>query len=67
MAKLKSIRCEYGTSFQTGGPNGVWHKVGCAVELELENNDNSKKVKEMAWNTVVEEIEKQIEDIQKNF
>ncbi|WMU07969.1 hypothetical protein vBCtySFA88_00037 [Clostridium phage vB_CtyS-FA88] len=67
MAKLKSIRCEYGTSFQTGGLNGVWHKVGCTVELELEDKDNTKKVKEMAWNTVVEEIEKQIEDIQKNF
>jgi len=63
MAKVKAFRAGYGTSFQTGGQNGPWHKVTCEIEIEIEGNDNVEDVKRKAWNTVEAEVEKQVDEI----
>jgi len=59
MAKVKSFKAEYGMSVELGG---VWNKFYCGIELELENGDDTQDVKKKAWNTVVLEVEKQVED-----
>ena len=60
MAKLKSVRVEFGVSVSTG-PNS-WIKAGAAAEIELDNpNDKTDDVYEMAWNRVVHEVNKQIQ------
>lgn len=64
MAKMKSFKAEFGLSVEIGG---IWHKYYAGVEIECEPNDDTKKVKEMAWNTVISEVEKQIEDTRKQY
>lgn len=61
MAKIISFRAEYGTSVEI---KGIWHKLYAAIEVAPESDDEPMdQVKEKAWNTVVHEVEKQIEDI----
>lgn len=60
MARVLSFRAEYGTSVEV---KGVWHKLYAAVEVAPEGDEDVAEVKEKAWNTVVTEIENQIEDI----
>jgi len=59
MVKVRSFKAEYGMSVEL---NGVWNKFYCGIELELENEDDTQDVKKKAWNTVVLEVEKQVED-----
>lgn len=60
MAKVISFRAEYGTSVEV---KGVWHKLYAAIEVAPEGDEPIAEVKEKAWNTVVHEVEKQVEDI----
>ena len=60
MAKIKTFRAEYGTSVEV---KGTWHKLNCAVEIEIEAADNFAEVKEKAWNTVYAELEKQLAEL----
>lgn len=60
MAKMKSIKVAYGTSIQL---KGQWSKFYTEVEIEIENGDDTDKIKETAWNTCYCEIEKQIQDL----
>jgi len=63
MASIKSIKAEYGASVEY---KGVWHKFNFGIELELEKGEDSAKIKEKAWNTCEQEIEKQIQQIISN-
>lgn len=60
MAKLVNFRAEYGTSVEI---KGAWHKFSCAAEVEFSEGDNISEVKERVWNTVVVEIEKQVQEL----
>jgi hypothetical protein len=60
MAKLKSFRAEAGISLDI---KGTWYKFYCGVELEMEEGDNSAEVKQKAWNTVHQELEKQVLEV----
>jgi hypothetical protein len=60
MAKLKSFKVEYGSSVEI---KGTWHKFNCGVELEIEDGDDTDAVKKRAWNTVYNEIEKQVSEL----
>lgn len=60
MAKVKSFKAEYGLSIQI---KDNWHKFSCSLETEIEPNDDIKRVKEMTWNTVIVEIEKQVKEV----
>jgi len=62
MAKLKEFSCGIGISVEKSG--GVWWKINSSVTIELENGDDSKKVKEMAWATVEDEVQKKMEEIE---
>lgn len=62
MAKLKTFKAEAGISLEL---QGTWYKFHCGVEIEIEPNDDPNKVKEMAWNTVSRELEKQVEEVTK--
>lgn len=60
MAKLKSVKVEFGVSVSTG-PNS-WIKAGASAEIELDNpNDKTDEVYDMAWNRVVHEVNTQIQ------
>lgn len=60
MAKVKSFGAIYGLSFEV---DGAWHKFSSSIEVELCEGDDTDKVKEMAWNTVVEEVGKKVKDV----
>ena len=60
MAKVKSFGASYGLSFEV---NGSWHKFGAEIEIELEKDDDTDKVKELAWNTVVSEVSKKAREV----
>jgi hypothetical protein len=64
VAKVKAFRAEYGSSIEI---QGVWHKIHCAVEIELDKNEQTPEkiaeIKEKAWNTVIVEVEKQFKEI----
>lgn len=60
MAKLKEFSASYGTTIER---NGVYHKLSASVTIEMEEGDKSDQVKDMAWNTVYTEIEKQLRDL----
>jgi hypothetical protein len=60
MPKVKSISASYGSSAEI---NGVWHKFIFAIEVELEEGDDTAKVKDMAWNTCFNEVEKQFKEV----
>lgn len=60
MPKFKAFRAEYGMSAEI---RGVWHKFHCAIELEPTDDEDFAEVKEKAWNTVINEVEKQIEEV----
>lgn len=60
MAKIKAFRVEYGSSVEI---RGTWHKLHCAIEIEPEEHEDPEDVKESAWNTVFNEVEKQIRDL----
>lgn len=62
MAKVKSFKAEFGSSAEI---KGVWYKFYSGIELELEPGDDTEDVKERAWNTVIREIEKQMEEVSK--
>ncbi len=61
MARVKAFRAEYGLSAEI---KGIWHKFYTAIEIELTEGDDITEVKEKAWNTVINECEKQIKDLQ---
>ncbi len=61
MAKVKAFRAEYGLSAEI---KGIWHKFHAAIEIELTESDDIAEIKEKAWNTVINECEKQIKDLQ---
>lgn len=59
LAKLKSVKVEFGVSVSTG-PNS-WIKASASAEIELDNpNDKTDEVYEMAWNRAVFEVDKQV-------
>lgn len=60
MTKIKAFRVEYGSSVEI---RGVWHKLHCAIEVEPDEGEDPATVKEAAWNTVFNEVEKQIRDL----
>lgn len=60
MAKVKSFKAEYGCSFEF---QNTWHKFYAGIEIEMEENDDTEKVKKMAWNTVENEVEKKIKEV----
>lgn len=64
MAKMKAFRAEYGTSVQV---RDLWYKFYCAVELEPEPKDTPEKVRQAAWDMVVDQVEVQIEDLLKQL
>ena len=63
MAKVTSFTAGYGFS---GSINGQWHKFNCEITIEIEGTDNVQQVKEKAWNTCYQEIEKQIQELTNN-
>ena len=60
MAKVKSFRAEYGLSAEI---KGIWHKFYSAIEIEPTEGDDVSELKEKAWNTVISECEKQIDNL----
>jgi hypothetical protein len=60
MAKPKSFKAEYGASVEV---RGAWHKLSCSLEVDYEDGDNAAEVRERVWNTVYNEIERQLKDI----
>ena len=60
MPKIKGFKTGYGLSVEI---KGVWHKLNCEIELELLEGEDFPSTKEKAWNTVVDEVEKQIQRI----
>lgn len=62
MAKVKSFKAEFGTSMEI---KGMWYKFNSGIELEIEPDDDVADVKEKAWNTVINEIEKQVLEVTK--
>lgn len=60
MAKVKTIGASYGISFEF---QNSWHKFNSSIEVELEEGDNISKVKEMAYNTVKNEVVKQVDEL----
>jgi hypothetical protein len=60
MPKIKAFRVEYGTSVEV---EGKWHKFYAAIEVEPDDVEEFSEVKETAWNTVYNEIEKQIREL----
>lgn len=60
MAKVKSFRAESGVTFEH---SGVYYKLYSAIEIELDEQDDTEEVKKKAWNTVNSEIEKQVDEI----
>ena len=63
MARVSSIRTEYGVSAEI---KGSWHKFYVGVEVVVDENDDLEKVKKRAWNTCYAEIEKQIKELSSN-
>lgn len=64
MPKMKSFKTEYGISLEI---DGVWHKFYAGVEIEVENGDKTDDIKKKAWNTVINEVEKQIDETRKHI
>lgn len=60
MAKVKTVEASYGTSVEF---QGVWHKFQFSMALDVEDGDNVADVKSKLWNTVVLEVQKQIEQL----
>ena len=60
MARVKIIGAEYGTSFQI---KEVWHKLSFKIETEVGPEEDLSEIKEKTWNTVIVEVEKQINSI----
>ena len=63
MAKLKEIKASLGISLER---DGVWYRPNCEVTLEIDETDTPVKRKAIwskAWETVVEQVEKQINEI----
>jgi len=63
MAKLKEFKAEYGLSVQI---KDQWHRLSCAVTIEIEPGDNSVDIKRKAWETVDQEIDNQVNAILEN-
>ena len=59
MAKVKSFTTSFGISAEI---KGFWQKFNCTVEVEPEEGDNLDEIKNTAWNTVIREVEKQVEE-----
>lgn len=60
MAKLMTFRAGHGMSVEI---NRVWHRIDCAVEIGLEDGDNTEVVKKKAWDTIDREIEHRIMEL----
>lgn len=60
LAKVKTFKAGYGVSFEY---KNIWNKLSGEIEVELEEGDDTDKVKELAWNTVKVEVEKQIDEL----
>ena len=60
MAKVKTFTSGYGFS---GSINGQWHKFNTEITIEIEPGDNIAEIKEKAWNTCYQEVEKQIQQL----
>lgn len=60
MAKVKEVTASYGASAEI---NGVWHKFQFGITVEIEDGDDTNKVKEMCWNTCQVEVEKQFNEV----
>lgn len=58
MAKVKTFHSSFGMSLDI---RGVWHKFQAGIEIELEDDDDIAKVKEMAHNTVQLEVQNQLQ------
>lgn len=60
MAKVKTFGTSYGLTLEH---KGIYHKFNSMIEVELEEADDTEKVKEVAWNTVKEEVAKQVKEL----
>jgi hypothetical protein len=60
MAQVKTFRAEFGSSVEI---RKVWYKFTAAIELELTPDDDPPEVIEKAWNTVINEVEIQLEHV----
>ena len=60
MARVKQFKAGLGLSIEI---NGVWHKFNCEVDVEPDENDDMEQVKSRAWDTVSDQIYKQIDEI----
>lgn len=59
MAKLRSVKVEFGVSISTGQTS--WIKASAQAEIEVDNpNENTDEIYEMAWNRVTHEVNKQV-------
>lgn len=56
---MKSFKVSFG---MTAVIRDVYHKFNCEVEIELEEGDNPEEVKKKAWNTVISEIERKVQE-----
>lgn len=60
MAKVKSFKAEVGISVEI---KGQWYKFYTGIEVEPEEGEDTTEVKRKAWNTVHNEIEKQVREV----
>jgi hypothetical protein len=60
MAKVTKITASVGTSAEI---RGIWYKFNFGMEVELGPKDDLDEVKQRAWNTCLDEVESQIEEV----
>lgn len=63
MAKLKEVEVSLGVSLDV---KGVWYKPNARLVIELDERDTVEKRKAIwgqAWETVADEIERQLKEI----
>lgn len=60
MAKVVAFAAEYGVSAEL---RGHWHRFSARVEVAVEDSDEPSEVMKKAWNTVISEVEKQVQEV----
>lgn len=64
MAQVVAFRAEYGMSVEL---KGQWFRFYSAIEVRPDEGENTEEVKAKAWNTVTQEVEKQVEAVVAEF
>lgn len=62
MAKLKTIKAEFGITLPLG-QGGGWIKATSGIEIEIEPGDEAiiEQIRQDSWLRVTEEVQKQLE------